>query len=135
MAISSAAGACLSFLVGGLDLSLKSLFVLIVVDYLTGLYAAWKHKIIGSKRGARGLASKAANVAVVVFCTQIDNGLAQGHLFRTAAIFGYTVLEAISICENIDRLGYGEFIPEPIRARLVQIREEKGGGFGDFVKK
>ena len=42
MAIFSAVGAAFSFLIGGVDKLVMGLLVFVVLDYFTGLIAAWK---------------------------------------------------------------------------------------------
>ncbi len=126
MALFSAIGVAFSFLVGGVDQPVKALLVLICIDYITGLAAAWKTGTLGSQRGFRGLGRKMVILAVVAFANIIDTSMSLGHMFRSMAIFGYSGMEAMSICENIDRMGYGSYIPSFIREKLIQLREEKG---------
>ena len=40
-------------------------------------------------------------------------------------IFAYLGNEGLSIIENLDRMGYGEYIPALIREKLAQLRSEK----------
>lgn len=124
-AICSAAGACLSFLVGGFDPSLQALVVLVIADYLTGMIAAWKTGTLCSSKGYKGLLRKAVIALVVAFAHMLDTAMGV-HTLRAMAICGYAGMEGLSLLENIDRAGYGEYIPEYIRTKLAQLREEKG---------
>ncbi|VBB05557.1 holin tox secr: toxin secretion/phage lysis holin [Lucifera butyrica] len=126
MGIFSAIGAVFSFLVGGMDAPIKALLVLICVDYGTGMVAAWKTGTLSSQRGFNGLGRKITILAVVAFANMLDVSMGLQHIFRSMAIFGYAGMEGMSICENIDRAGYGEYIPQFIRDKLIQLREEKG---------
>ena len=47
------------------------------------------------------------------------------HMVRTLFIGAFAVVEALSIVENIDRVGYGQYIPSFIRGALAQIAREK----------
>lgn len=48
-------------------------------------------------------------------------------IFRGMVISAFAIIEAMSLVENIDRMGYGEFIPEFLRVRLKQLADEKVG--------
>ncbi|MDR2006659.1 MAG: phage holin family protein [Acidaminococcales bacterium] len=43
------------------------------------------------------------------------------------AICAYSANEGLSILENIDRMGYGQYIPGFIAAKIAQIREARTG--------
>lgn len=125
-AICSTAGACLSFLVGGFDAPVVALLLLIIADYATGMLAAWKTGTISSQRGYRGLMRKIAIVGVVALANLLDVGMGLNHLLRSMTVCGYCGMEGISLLENIDRAGCGEYIPPFLRAKLIQLRDEKG---------
>ena len=40
-------------------------------------------------------------------------------------IFAYMGNEGLSILENLDRIGYSEYIPSLVREKLAQLRTEK----------
>ena len=46
-------------------------------------------------------------------------------IFRGMVISAFAIIEAMSIVENVDRMGYGAYIPEFLRVRLKQIADEK----------
>ena len=46
-------------------------------------------------------------------------------MLRGMAISAFSVIEAMSLMENLDRMGYGSMIPNVLRIRLAQIAEEK----------
>lgn len=125
MALGSLTGAFFSVAVGGMDQQITNLVYLVITDYTTGMIAAWKTKTLGSARGFRGLFKKVAIFAAIGFLNVVDNAMGI-HTLRAMAIFGFAGLEAMSIIENVDRMGYGEYIPGFIREKLAQIREEKG---------
>lgn len=122
----SAAGAALSFLIGGFDAPVKALLVLIGVDYATGILAAWKTGMLSSQQGFHGLGKKVAIVAIVAFANMLDLSMTLNHTLRSMAIFGFAGMEGMSIIENADRAGYGAYVPQFIRDRLLQLRQEKG---------
>ena len=47
------------------------------------------------------------------------------HMVRTLFIGAFAIVEALSIVENIDRAGYGQYIPSFIRGAIAQISHEK----------
>lgn len=119
-------GAVFSFLVGGIDTPIQALLVLIVVDYITGMFAAWKTASLSSQRGYHGVGRKVFILAVVAFANMLDVSMSLNHIFRSMAIFGYAGMEGLSIIENVDRMGYGGYIPPFLKEKLIQLREEKG---------
>lgn len=124
-AICSAASAGISFLVGGVDAPIQALLVLIVADYATGMIAGWKTGMLSSDRGFRGVTKKVAIVAAVALANVVDVALGT-HAIRAAVIGGYAGMESLSLIENVDRMGYGEYIPPFLRTKLEQLRVEKG---------
>lgn len=125
MGIFSAIGIAFSYLVGGIDKLLAALLVFIVIDYCTGLAAAWLTHAVDSNKGFRGVLRKIVILAVVVMAHWLDVAISAPETFKTMIIFAYIGNEGISICENIDRMGYGKCIPDFLRAKLIQLREEK----------
>lgn len=125
MAFFSAVGAAFSFLVGGVDKLLTALLVFVVIDYATGLIAAWKTAKLDSKKGFEGIKRKVVMLLVVIMSHWIDVSIFGVSTCRSMVIFAYLGNEGLSIIENLDRMGYGEFIPAFIREKLVQLRSEK----------
>ena len=125
MAVFSAVGAAFSFLVGGVDKLLTALLIFVMLDYVTGLIAAWKTASLDSKKGFEGIKRKVVMFLIVIMANWIDAGIFGVSTCRSMVIFAYLGNEGLSIIENLDRMGYGEFIPVVIREKLVQLREEK----------
>lgn len=127
MAIGAAIGLFISIAVGGMDKMIYALIALMILDYTTGMIAAFKTGQWDSSTGFIGLAKKAVILAVVALCNTVDAAMDM-HALRQMAICAYALNEAGSIVENIDRAGWGEFIPAFIRnalARLQTKQEEK----------
>ena len=125
MAIFSAIGAAFSFLVGGVDKLISALLVFVALDYVTGLLAAWKTSTLDSKKGFEGIKRKVVMLLIVIMAHWIDACLFGVSTFRSMVIFAYLGNEGLSILENLDRMGYGEYIPVVIRDKLAQLRAEK----------
>jgi toxin secretion/phage lysis holin len=43
--------------IGGFDIQVKMLMLFVVIDYVTGMYAAWKTKQLSSQIGFKGIGS------------------------------------------------------------------------------
>ena len=125
MALFSAVGAAFSFLVGGVDKLLTALLIFVVIDYATGLIAAWKTATLDSKKGFDGIKRKVVMLVIVIMAHWIDVSIFGVSTCRSMVIFAYLGNEGLSIIENLDRMGYGEYIPAFIREKLAQLRSEK----------
>ena len=125
MALFSAVGAAFSFLVGGVDKLLTALLIFVVIDYATGLIAAWKTATLDSKKGFDGIKRKVVMLVIVIMAHWIDVSIFGVSTCRSMVIFAYLGNEGLSIIENLDRMGYGEYIPAFIREKLAQLRNEK----------
>ncbi|WP_371366324.1 hypothetical protein SRRS_07330 [Sporomusa rhizae] len=125
IAFSSILGAIFIDAIGGLDIQITALFKLMIADYTTGLIAAYRTKTIGSKKGTTGLFKKIAILCAVMLANTVDNAFAI-NTARHMAICGFAGIEVFSLIENIDRIGWGKYIPEFLRNAFIQIRKEKG---------
>ena len=119
----TAFGAALGAFLGGVDGFLYTLIVFVVVDYVTGFFAAVAEKNLSSEVGFRGIAKKVVIFLLVGVANLIDvNVLGQGAVIRTAVIFFYLSNEGVSILENSGRLGLP--IPKKLRQILEQLKDE-----------
>lgn len=123
IAVSGVLGGIIAKSLGGFDDQITALFVLVIVDYFTGMYAAWKTGSIWSKAGYKGIMKKISIFAAIVLAVLIDSCL-KTDTFRYMAISGFGIMEGISIMENADRGGWGSFIPPFIRGHLTELRKE-----------
>lgn len=124
-AIGAVIGVGLNTMVGGFDQQITAMLSLSIADYLTGMYAAWKTGTVSSAKGYKGLFKKLGIVAAIALANCIDVA-ANMHVLRAALLFGFAIVESSSLLENIDRMGYGDYIPTILRTKLIQIRNEKG---------
>ena len=119
-------GGFLGWFLGGLDGFLYALLVFVVVDYLTGLMAAFIQKKISSEVGFRGICRKVAIFCLVGIAHILDAQVIKtGSVLRTAIVFFYLSNEGISILENITIIGLP--VPQKLRDVLEQIRDKDGG--------
>jgi len=110
--------------IGGIDTPIKALALLIALDFATGIFAGWKRDELSSSVGAKGIAKKAGIFICIMLAYLLDSAMAM-NLFRGMVISGFAIIEAMSLVENLDRMGYGWVIPGFLRNKLIQIAEEK----------
>ena len=119
-------GGFVGWFLGGVDGFLYALLVFVVVDYLTGLMAAYIQKKISSEVGFRGICRKVAIFCLIGIAHILDAQVIQsGSVLRTAIVFFYLSNEGISILENITIIGLP--VPQKLRDVLEQIRDKDGG--------
>lgn len=122
----SGIGGFVGWFLGGVDGFLYALLVFVVVDYLTGLMAAYIQKKISSEVGFRGICRKVAIFCLVGIAHILDvQVIKTGSVLRTAIVFFYLSNEGISILENITVIGLP--VPQKLKDVLEQIREKDGG--------
>ncbi|HFR3572839.1 TPA: holin family protein [Streptococcus suis] len=115
-------GGLIGSLFGELDGILYALLVFIIIDYLTGIFAAVVEKQLSSSIGFRCIFKKIAILFLVSLGHLIDTAIIkQGGTIRTMVIFFYLSNEGLSILENTVRIGLP--IPEKLQAILKQINE------------
>ena len=115
-------GGLIGSLFGELDGILYALLVFIIIDYLTGIFAAVVEKQLSSSIGFRGIFKKIAILFLVSLGHMIDTAIIkQGGTIRSMVIFFYLSNEGLSILENTVRIGLP--IPEKLQAILKQINE------------
>lgn len=115
-------GGLIGSLFGELDGILYALLVFIIIDYLTGIFAAVVEKQLSSSIGFRGIFKKIAILFLVSLGHLIDTAIIkQGGTIRTMVIFFYLSNEGLSILENTVRIGLP--ISEKLQTILKQINE------------
>lgn len=111
-------GVIVSYL-GGMDTILHTILFLVVIDYLTGIAKAWKHKKISSEVGFIGLLKKIMIFVVIAVAVEIEKLTNNNIPLREVVIMFYIANEGISLLENIS-----EFVPLPDKLKdyFIQIR-------------
>ena len=109
-----------SFL-GGWDMLLKSIVILVILDYITGLLKSIYNKKLSSNTGFRGLIKKIIIFIVIATAYVIQGVLESVIPLREITIVFFICNEAISLLENAS-----EFvpIPEKLKEVLIQLRKE-----------
>lgn len=111
------------YLIGGFDIAIQSLLIVMVVDYLTGIASAIYNKELSSKTGLKGILKKFSYLLVVVLSVIIDNLTGQSGLIRTLVIYFFVANDGLSIIENMAEMNIK--LPQKLIDALEQI-EKKG---------
>lgn len=108
----------LIYLLGGLDIALKSLLIVIVIDYTTGILSAIYNKQINSKVGFKGILKKFSYLLIIALSVIVDNILGQSGTVRTLVIYFFVANDGISILENVAEMNI------PLPPKLLETLEQ-----------
>lgn len=120
----------LSGVIGGWDLSLQVLLVVVVVDIISGTYKGIKNGELSSKRIREGLMTKSGYLLVLILVHQFD--LLFGYeepVLRTVTAWLYIFTEAVSVIENLYEIGIP--IPKKLYCILMTVKDKTGGTMVD----
>ena len=110
------------YLLGGFDIALQSLLIVIVIDYLTGIASAIYNKELSSKIGFKGIIKKFCYLLVVALSVVIDNLLGQSGLIRSLVIYFFVANDGLSIIENMAEMNVK--LPQKLIDSLEQIKKK-----------
>lgn len=122
--------AVVSFLWGEWSMLLNVLLAFVVIDYVSGLAAAWKEGELNSRVGLFGIAKKVFIFVIIAVANLIDvvlieTGTRGEPVVFTAVIVFYIVNESLSILENMGRMD----VPLPSQLeqaiRILKGKDEK----------
>ena len=134
--IISAALAAFAVYMGALAVPIIVLMVMMIIDYLSGMSAAWSEGALSSKVGAKGIVKKVGYMALIVVAMGVDyliySGIAAASLdlpytmwFGLLVAVWLIINEMISILENLDRLDVP--IPGFLRAIVRKLKISADG--------
>lgn len=110
------------YLIGGFDVAMQSLLIVMVVDYLTGFTSAIYNKNLSSKIGFKGILKKFSYLCVVALSVVIDNLTGQNGLIRTLVIYFFVANDGLSIIENMAEMNIK--LPQKLIDCLEQIKKK-----------
>ena len=116
-----AASIC-TFLFGAPDVWLMTLLAFIVIDYGSGVIAAYIRHELSSKVGFIGILKKTMYFFVVAVAHCVDVATGAGGVLQGIAVGFLIANEGISILENCARCGIP--IPERLIRALEQIKDK-----------
>ena len=105
---------------------LEALLCAMVLDYLSGLLAAYinPHMMLDSRRGFRGIGKKIMILLLVSLAHFADRATGQT-IVQTIAIWFFLGNEGLSILENAANAGVP--VPKKLKKTLEQLKCEKDG--------
>jgi toxin secretion/phage lysis holin len=109
-------------------------FSLMVIDFLTGVFNAWATGHLKSYRMREGLNKKFAEISIIVVSLIFTWVLMIPKCIMYGFVVYVIIMELISICENLDKMGVPipKFIKNALRNAEYKIQNEdnsfKGGG-------
>jgi toxin secretion/phage lysis holin len=106
------------YLLGGLDIALKSLLIVMIIDYLTGVASAIYNKKLSSAIGFKGIIKKFCYLLIVALAVVIDNLTGQSGVIRTLVIYFLVSNDGISIIENMAELNI------KLPSKLIEVLEQ-----------
>jgi toxin secretion/phage lysis holin len=119
----------LHFLFGGWSLPLQILVAVVIIDYITGLSAAFVGKRLDSRIGSKGIVKKVGYFILVALAHLLDRGTGMAApVLQTATIWFLVANEGISITENLGEIGVP--IPDRLRQALAVLRDRHDGEVG-----
>jgi toxin secretion/phage lysis holin len=119
----TAFGACVVYLLGGIDTMMIVLLMFMAIDYATGLMKAFIKKELSSRVGWDGLMKKIGSMLAVIVAHQMDKiDPTQSYLFRNAVVMFFIANEGVSLVENLALIGVP--VPSILKRALKAWKEE-----------
>lgn len=111
------------FLLGDFDFLLKSILILMLLDYITGICKAFIKNKMNSSIGAKGIIKKVGYLCIITISVVLDQILGTNGSLRTLIITSFIFNEMISIIENSSEMGIK--IPDTLKNALEKLNQEK----------
>ncbi|WP_255298532.1 phage holin family protein [Brevibacillus dissolubilis] len=114
-------GTVTTYMFGGWSPLLEVLAWLVIIDYATGVYAAFVEKKLSSNEGFKGLGKKVLIFFLVAAAHKMDIALGTPGFLGTITIYFYIANEGLSLLENGTRAGLP--VPGALRSALIQLKK------------
>ena len=120
----SVIGTVLTYFMGWDD-AVEALLALMVLDYITGMLAAYinPNLQLNSERGLRGICKKIMILMLVVVGHELEKAVGIPAV-QSVVVWFFIGNEGLSIIENSAKAGIP--VPQKLRATLEQLSAEKG---------
>ena len=113
------------YYLGGLDMALKTLLILMILDYVTGICKSIINKKVNSVIGLKGIVKKVGYLIIVALSFLLDGMVGDTGAIRNLVVYFFVANEGISILENWGAMGLP--LPSKILEVLEQLKKENGG--------
>lgn len=107
-------------------------FVLMIIDFVTGIFNAWATGHLKSYKMREGLNKKFAEISMITISILFTWVLEMPNYISYGITVYVVLMELISICENLDKMGapIPKFVKRALRNAEYKIQnqnERKGG--------
>lgn len=101
-------------------------FVLMVIDFATGIFHAWATGHLKSYKMREGLNKKVAEISIIIIGLLFTWALSLPKYLVMTIVIYVVIMELISICENLDKMGVKipNFIQKALRNAEYKIQNE-----------
>lgn len=122
-AMVSSIGTTMTYLLGW-NQAVEALLVLMIIDYLTGVLAAYidPRTKLDSRLGFKGICKKIVILMLVVLATELGRAAGIAEL-QTVVVWFFVGNEGLSIIENAAKAGVP--VPKRLRDTLEQLTKEQ----------
>lgn len=110
------------YLVGGIDIALQCLIIMIILDYISGVASAIYNKKLNSQVGLKGILKKFMYLVIVCVSVILDRIIGNTGAIRTLVIYFFVANDGISILENIGKMGIP--LPKKLIDTLEQLKKK-----------
>lgn len=110
------------YLLGGVDVALQCLLIMIILDYISGIASAIYNKNLDSKIGLKGILKKFMYLIIVCVSVIIDKIVGNTGAVRTLVIYFFVANDGLSIIENMGKMGIP--LPKKLIDTLNQLKNK-----------
>lgn len=110
------------YLLGGVDVALQCLLIMIILDYISGIASAIYNKNLDSKIGLKGILKKFMYLVIVCVSFIIDKIVGNTGAVRTLVIYFFVANDGLSIIENMGKMGIP--LPKKLIDTLNQLKNK-----------
>ena len=115
------------YLIGGIDELMASLIIIMVIDFILGIMAAYSTQDASSYKIFKVLFKKIAMLLMIILAVQIDLIIDSGHFIRSMMILFLVGMEGMSIVGYLKNIGIA--VPQfliNIFSKLRDTDDKKG---------
>ena len=97
--------AVIIYLIGGIDELMTALVIIMAIDFILGIMAAYSTQDIISYKIFKVLLKKIAMILMIILAVQLDLVTDSGHFMRTIMILFLIGVEGIGIVASLKKIG------------------------------
>ena len=115
----------LVYIIGGFDVAMKCMLVVMIIDYISGIASAIYNKKLNSKIGFKGIIKKLAYFLALGLAVRVDNLTGTSGVIRNIVIYFFVANDGLSIIENMGEMGIK--LPKKLTDVLEQLKNKDNG--------